>query len=90
MLGAIYPGQMYPAGIPVFGTPHDEISAPPLTMRQITSHVARASNITENTGTIRNTSASPVARALNITGDTGTIRRKTSGTPSVRNIEGSQ
>lgn len=68
MFGAYGFGQGYFGQGPMVTEQHGEIAAPPLTMRRVTSQVARASNIT---------------------GDTGKIRRKTSGTPSVRDIEGS-
>lgn len=68
MFGAYGFGQGYFGQGPLQTEIHGEIAAPPLTMRRITSQVARPEHITS---------------------DSGKIRRKTSGTPSIRNIEGS-
>lgn len=36
MIGGIYPGSMYPAGIPVYGRTPEPLSGPPLRVRRVT------------------------------------------------------
>jgi len=55
MLGGIYPGQMYPAGIPVFAPQGATtvIGEPPIRIRNVTSRAANAANVSGDSGTIR-------------------------------------
>lgn len=36
MLGSLYPGSMYPAGIPVYGRTPDPLTGPPIRVRRVT------------------------------------------------------